>query len=241
MTPEARLIALFRKKFTGKLKRIEDKTENGTPDSVCLLNGFTFWLEFKYLQAWPVKMSTKSRFKFRQEQLVFLYTWHRLPGGLAYALIQVGSDRIVISGETAYSIIMGDGLTKEEILKAAVHKQSKYSSFDVELLSKDLLHDIRKKLERDFEHVEKRNDTAVLQAASNIEKRLLDLVKRNNAWEDKLRLEEQKEQNRRNLLHRKRDQLKRNRERLDMVEAALNRKQKVINRKIRNRERKLKS
>jgi hypothetical protein len=90
----------------GKLKRIENSIDKGTPDVTYLFRRYPKvppvmgWVELKYLDGWPDSDRTKVVVKkLTKDQVDFIADWDAA-GGRAYVLIQVGRDYALLDAGT---------------------------------------------------------------------------------------------------------------------------------------------
>ncbi len=80
----------------GRLKRIENSTENGTPDLYYLLRGYPGWVELKFRPNEPARATTPVTFDHLTiDQVNWLEEEHR-HGGRASILMQVERHYMII-------------------------------------------------------------------------------------------------------------------------------------------------
>lgn len=110
----------LKKKSEGRLnlQRIESSTGDGVPDVIgCNRSGRGFWLELKFMEAWPVRESTMPfKGKFEKGQLSFLSCWNdwHFP---SYVLLKVDSEGFYY---LIHPSIKLKEYNKREVLAAAV-------------------------------------------------------------------------------------------------------------------------
>ncbi len=80
----------------GKFIRIEDRSQEGVPDVLCLVQGQVSWIELKRIN-WPARPSTIISIpSLKLEQVRFLLDWSRA-GGSAWLLLQASRDYLLLS------------------------------------------------------------------------------------------------------------------------------------------------
>lgn len=101
------------------VERIENIVADGMPDTVVLnpVNGTTRFVEFKAVEKWPLRPTTKvlgPRTGLRQTQLNWFLNWNRL-GGKSGILIGIGSHEVVyLDGNHSEEV---NSMTKEQMLR----------------------------------------------------------------------------------------------------------------------------
>jgi hypothetical protein len=92
----------------GRLVRVENRCEPGTPDvAYCLQDGShqaCGWIELKYLRSWPAKAETPVRFpELTLEQVLWHAQW---PHG-SWLLAKVGGSYLLLPGQALRPVYMG--------------------------------------------------------------------------------------------------------------------------------------
>lgn len=108
----------------GRLTRIENRCDRGTPDTVYTLRygaaaaARTGWIEFKTLDHWPARPETAVRIEhLTLEQVTFLEEETRA-GGRAWLLVQV-EDEYLLLGSVAARAIYDGKMTRDKMMVAA--------------------------------------------------------------------------------------------------------------------------
>jgi hypothetical protein len=119
----------------GKLKRIEDLIEKGTPDVVYCLSWLNEpakmgWIELKKLRAWPGRSTTIVKLPhFTFDQVAFLESWGR-KGAATFLLAQVGSDFLLFRWDVVREV--QTGLCKVDLLdRACVYGINNFPTRDI--------------------------------------------------------------------------------------------------------------
>ncbi len=103
----------------GRLVRIESPIAPGIPDVYYRLRGVGGWVELKEHDGWPVRPTTALRLPhLRLEQVAWLEA-ERAAGGLAFLLLQIGRDYVLLDPHTVRGVFRRE-LTREAVTAAAV-------------------------------------------------------------------------------------------------------------------------
>lgn len=104
----------------GHIERIENMVGNGMPDvTFCILPGIEGFIELKWAPRWPKDPTVILKLKhFTPQQRIWLRQRTRA-GGRCYVLLQVGDDRILLTGEWAQRHL-GLDATKADITANAL-------------------------------------------------------------------------------------------------------------------------
>lgn len=79
----------------GRLERVENGVNKGTPDICYTLLGHTGWIELKFKSQWPVLLGNLCLEKLTLEQVLWQEDWVRA-GGRACTLLQVNRDYLLL-------------------------------------------------------------------------------------------------------------------------------------------------
>lgn len=90
----------------GRLVRIENLLEKGTPDSYYNFNGATGWMEFKQIDAWPKGPETNVQSGLTLEQVMWLEAEKR-SNGKAWVLAKVEVEYFLFAPAGARLIYAG--------------------------------------------------------------------------------------------------------------------------------------
>jgi len=116
------------KKAGAHVQNVEDGLSTGIPDLNFGLNGRDPWIECKHLSAWPVRPTTRVRFKWRPGQSIWLHRRAR-SGGECYMLAGIGwpdgDELMLFRGADAHAI-EHDRFTRDELhaLALAIGKKA---------------------------------------------------------------------------------------------------------------------
>jgi hypothetical protein len=109
----------------GRLRRIENRLETGTPDvNYCLRyitpqsQPATGWAELKHLDQWPARATTRVTVpKLTLDQVMWAEDWHGV-GGRAWLLLRIRRDVILLQCPLIRALYQGE-LTKADLRTAA--------------------------------------------------------------------------------------------------------------------------
>ena len=119
---ESSLWSTARRHFApyGRLKRIENRADNGTPDVYYSFpGGRRGWIELKHLDRWPARPGTPIRIDhLTLDQVLWLEEEARM-GGRAFLLLQVDRTYILLQAWHARLIYEGE-MTQDKLRKMAL-------------------------------------------------------------------------------------------------------------------------
>lgn len=133
MASEAALRAVVKNSLglLGKIERVENRCNKGTPDDFYALRWrgqrLAGWLELKQLDAWPAREDTPVRLKIRKEQLIWAEDW--VPLCPVHLLAQVGREYFLFHPGRMRRVHLG--LPRAAFCAAAVVQGSPFPTKDI--------------------------------------------------------------------------------------------------------------